>query len=91
MAPIRLSGEFITNISTENCPTYDTTFASKKSILTEIKPKHILWSILGVAAIVLVGMGIGLLVNIIRVYVRNKFNDQSIRYVNISHSTSSFA
>ncbi|XP_075973353.1 tsukushi-like isoform X2 [Anticarsia gemmatalis] len=90
-APMRLSGAYITNITLTYCPTFDTTFAPKKSFsLSNLKPKHILWSILGVASVACLGMLLGLLVNTIKSVYNKRIRSQPIRYINIT-SDSSFA
>lgn len=87
-APMRLSGEYITNITLTYCPTLDNTFAAKRGFtLSNLKPKHVLWSILGVASIALIGMLLGLFVNAIKSFYRKKIS-QPIRYVNINSDTS---
>ncbi|KAJ0177103.1 hypothetical protein K1T71_007112 [Dendrolimus kikuchii] len=87
-APMRLSGEYITNITLTYCPTLDTTFSAKKGFsLSNLKPKHVLWSILGVAAVVVIGMLLGLLVNAIKSLYKKRIS-QPIRYINISSDTS---
>lgn len=91
-SPSKLYGSLLTDIPMENCPT-DPESTPKQSFLASLKPKHVLWSILGVALIVLIGMGAGLLVNSIKLYVRNRESHQSIRYVNLhnKNTDSSFA
>ncbi|XP_052740263.1 phospholipase A2 inhibitor beta-like [Bicyclus anynana] len=84
-APMRMHGFYITNITASFCPTFDTTFAAKKSFsISDLKPKHILWSILGVAAIVGIGMICGLLVNTMKTIYKKNARAQPIRYTNIN-------
>ncbi|XP_050670751.1 chondroadherin-like [Leptidea sinapis] len=86
-APMRLSGSYITNISVSFCPQFDTTFAPKRGFsISDLKPKHIIWSILGVATIVGIGMICGLLVNTAKAFYKKTFRSQPIRYVNISET-----
>ncbi|XP_022123640.2 carboxypeptidase N subunit 2-like isoform X1 [Pieris rapae] len=90
-APMRLNGAYITNITISFCPTFDTTFAPKKQFsITDLRPKHVLWSILGVAAVVGIGMICGIIVNAAKAFYKKKLS-QPIRYVNINNSESSFA
>lgn len=92
MSPMKLSGVELTSLTLENCPNIDPKYIRKsKSLLSGIQPKHVLWSILGVAFIVVIGMIIGLIVNVIKRYVKNNVRSQSIRYININNSQSSFA
>lgn len=87
---MKLTGSYITNISMAFCPTFDTTFASKGGFsISNLRPKHVLWSILGVATVVCIGMLIGLLVNKIKAY-NKKVRSQPIRYINL-YNDSSFA
>ncbi|CAH2268987.1 chondroadherin-like [Pararge aegeria] len=86
-APMRLNGAYITNITASFCPTLDTTFAAKKGFSINLKPKHILWSILGVAAVVGIGMICGLLVNTIKAVYKKNTRSQPIRYFNINDDT----
>ncbi|CAH0719481.1 unnamed protein product, partial [Brenthis ino] len=88
-APMRLSGAHITNITISFCPAFDTTFATKKGFsFSDLKPKHVLWSILGVAAVVGVGMLCGLLTNVMKAfYKKNIRRAQPIRYININDDT----
>lgn len=91
VAPMRWSGSYITNVTLEFCPTFDTTFAAKKGFtLGDLKPRHVLWSIFGVAMVVLAGMLLGLLVNTTKAFYIRNFKSQPIRYFNIN-SDSSFA
>lgn len=86
---MRLSGAYITNITLTFCPTLDNTFASKKGFsFSDLRPKHVLWSILGVAMIVLLGMLLGLMVNAIKAVYNKQIRTQPIRYVNINSDTS---
>lgn len=85
---MRLSGAYITNITVSFCPTFDTTFAAKKSFsLSDLKPKHILWSILGVAAVVGIGMICGLIVNAMKSAYKKNGRTQPIRYIHINEDT----
>lgn len=85
---MRLSGEYITNITLTYCPTLDTTFAAKQGFsLSNLRPKHVLWSILAVAAVVVIGMFLGLLVNAVKSLYKKKIS-QPIRYININSDTS---
>ncbi|XP_050346326.1 TLR4 interactor with leucine rich repeats-like [Nymphalis io] len=84
-APMRLSGAYITNITVSFCPQFDTTFAPKKGFsIKDLKPKHILWSILGVASVVGIGMICGLLVNFAKAFYKKNLRSQPIRYININ-------
>lgn len=84
-APMRFAGEYVTNITLPFCPTLDSTFAAKKSFsLSDLKPKHVLWSILGVATVVAIGMLFGLLVNATKAFYNKKIRTQPIRYRNIN-------
>ncbi|KAL4709901.1 hypothetical protein ACJJTC_003864 [Scirpophaga incertulas] len=86
-APLRLSGEYITNITISFCPTLDTSFSSKRRFgITDLKPKHILWSIFGVAIVVCIGMAIGYIVNAMKAIYINKIRNRNepIRYVNLN-------
>lgn len=86
---MRLSGTYITNITMSFCPAFDTTFATKKGFsFSNIKPKHILWSILGVASIVGIGMICGLLVNVVKAFYKKTIRTQPIRYININEDSS---
>ncbi|CAG5031854.1 unnamed protein product [Parnassius apollo] len=90
-APMKFSGTFITNITLTFCPTFDSTYATKKGFsISNLRPKHILWSIFGVAMIVCAGMLIGLLVNAMKAFYNKNIRSQPIRYINL-HSDSSFA
>lgn len=85
---MRLAGAYVTNITLPFCPTLDSTFAAKKSFsLSDLKPKHILWSILGVATVVAIGMLFGLLVNAVKAFYKKKIRTRPIRYVNINEDT----
>lgn len=85
---MRLAGEYITNITVNFCPSLDTTFAPKKSFsLSDLRPKHVLWSILGVATIVALGMLLGILVNASKAFYNRKIT-QPIRYININEDSS---
>ncbi|XP_038212297.1 chondroadherin-like [Zerene cesonia] len=89
-APMRLNGAFITNITVSFCPTFDTTFAPKRGFsFSDLRPKHILWSILGVGTVVGIGMICGIIFNAAKTCYKKKLS-QPIRYVNIN-SESSFA
>ncbi|GBP40546.1 Leucine-rich repeat-containing protein 4B [Eumeta japonica] len=62
IAPMKWAGATLTSVTLDYCPNFDTTFVPKKKIsFKDLKPKHILWSIFGVAMVVLFGMIIGLL------------------------------
>lgn len=82
---MRLSGAYITNITMTYCPTFDSTFFPKKSFsLSDLRPKHILWSILGVATVVGIGMIIGLMVNYIKGFYKRQFRGQpGVNYSNL--------
>lgn len=87
---MRLSGAHITNITMSFCPTFDTTFATKKGFFfTDFKPKHVLWSIVGVAGVVVVGMICGCLVNVMKAFYKKNIRAQPIRYININDDTNS--
>ncbi|XP_048482960.1 insulin-like growth factor-binding protein complex acid labile subunit [Plutella xylostella] len=91
VAPMRWSGAYITNVTLDYCPTFDNTFTpkQKKSFgIRDLKPKHVLWSIFGVAMIVLVGMVIGLLVNTVKAFYKKTFRSQPIHYININDDSS---
>ncbi|CAK1547081.1 unnamed protein product [Leptosia nina] len=90
-APMRLNGAYITNITVSFCPTFDTTFTPKRGFsLSDLRPKHVLWSILGVAAVVGIGMICGIIVNAAKAFYKKKLS-QPIRYININNSEASFA
>lgn len=82
---MKLSGAYLTNITLTYCPTFDSTFTPKKSFsISDLKPKHILWSIFGVAVVVCVGMLIGLMVNYIKRFYKKQFKRQSgVNYSNL--------
>lgn len=85
---MKFSGEYITNITVSYCPTFDNTFASKRGFsLSNLRPKHVLWSILGVAAVVVIGMMVGMLVNCIKAVYVKKIKSQTIRYYNLNTDT----
>ncbi|XP_041978653.1 chondroadherin-like [Aricia agestis] len=87
-APMRLSGAYITNITIPFCPVFDTSFTYKRGFtLSDLKPKHVLWSILGVATVVGVGMICGLLVNAAKAFYRRKLRAEPIRYFNINEDS----
>ncbi|XP_049869114.1 chondroadherin-like isoform X1 [Pectinophora gossypiella] len=87
-APIKLSGQYITNITLTFCPTFDDTFNRKKGFsMSDLKPKHVLWSIFGVATVVGLGMVIGLLVNGIKAYIK-RMRSQPIHYINLNEDSS---
>lgn len=89
MSPQRWSGSFITNVTLDYCPTFDSTYAPKKSFtLSELKPKHVLWSIFGVAMVVMFGMILGLLVNTVKAFYKKTFKAEPIRYININDDSS---
>lgn len=76
-APMRLSGAYITNITLTFCPTLDNTFAPKKGFsFSDLRPRHVLWSILGVAMVVLLGMILGLIVNAIKAVYNKQIRSQ---------------
>lgn len=88
---MRMNGAYITNITVSFCPTFDTTFAPKRGFsITDLRPKHVLWSILGVSAVVGIGMICGIIVNFAKAFYKKKLS-QPIRYENINNSESSFA
>lgn len=90
-APMRLSGEYITNITINFCPMLDKTFSPRKTFsLSDLRPKHVLWTILAVAMVAAFGMILGLLVNAIKKVYKTRFQSQPIHYININ-SDSSFA
>lgn len=78
-----MTGAYITNITTTYCPTFDSTFSPKKTFsLSDLKPKHVLWSIFGVATVVCIGMLIGLMVN----YIKRFYNKQIRRQPGVNYS-----
>lgn len=87
---MRLAGTYITNITVSFCPTFDTTFdktlnSTKKGFtFSNLKPKHILWSIFGVAVVALFGMLVGLVVNTTKTFYKKKIKGQPIQYININ-------
>ncbi|CAH2106553.1 unnamed protein product [Euphydryas editha] len=84
-APMRLSGAYITNITVSFCPQFDTTFALKKRFsVSDLRPKHVLWSILGVGTVVGIGMICGLFFNFIKAFFKKNLRSQPIQYVNIN-------
>ncbi|XP_045448816.1 chondroadherin-like [Melitaea cinxia] len=84
-APMRLSGAYITNITVSFCPQFDTTFAPKKGFsLSDLRPKQILWCILGVGTVVGIGIICGLMVNYIKAFFKKTIRNEPIRYVNIN-------
>ncbi|KAL0892897.1 hypothetical protein ABMA27_014580 [Loxostege sticticalis] len=88
-APMRLSGEYITNITVSFCPTFDTTFTTKRSFrFGDLKPKHILWSIFGVATVVAFGMMLGWIVKAMKTVYKKKIKTHPIRYINLSEDSS---
>ncbi|KAJ2945920.1 hypothetical protein O0L34_g4835 [Tuta absoluta] len=92
-APMRLHGEYLTNITSHLfCPTFDSTTSKTRNgfSLTDLKPRHVLWSIVGVGLIVVIGMLLGLLVNAAKAFYNKKFNAQPIHYINL-RTDSSFA
>lgn len=90
-APMRLSGEYITNITINFCPMLDKTFSPRKTFsLSDLRPKHVLWTILAVAMVAAFGMILGLFVNAIKKVYKTRFQSQPIHYININ-SDSSFA
>ncbi|XP_072932110.1 uncharacterized protein [Epargyreus clarus] len=91
-APMRLSGAYVTNITVSYCPSFDSPFTqqnlrSKGFSFSDLRPKHILWSILGVASVVVIGMLCGLLVNTTKAIYRKKVRSEPIRYIHISNSS----
>lgn len=88
---MRLSGEYITNITGSFCPTFDKTFSTKKSFsITDLKPKHVLWSIFGVTSVVAFGMMTGWVFQAMKNIYKKKIKTQPIHYINLN-SESSFA
>lgn len=82
---MRLSGAYITNITVSFCPQFDTTFAPKKGFsLSDLRPKQILWCILGVGTVVGIGIICGLMVNYIKAFFKKTIRNEPIRYVNIN-------
>lgn len=85
---MKFAGAHITNITLSFCPTLDTTFASKKGFsFSDLRPKHVLWSIIGVASVVAIGMLCGLLVNASKAFYNKKIRSQPIRYININEDS----
>ncbi|XP_013199689.1 phospholipase A2 inhibitor beta [Amyelois transitella] len=83
-APMRLAGSLITNITISFCPAFDKTFTPNRGFsLGNLKPKHVIWSILGVALIVFVGMVLGMLAKGIKTVYVKKIKNASIRYANL--------
>ncbi|CAB3253601.1 unnamed protein product [Arctia plantaginis] len=90
-APMRFSGTYVTNVTLTYCPTFDSKITPKqKYSLSNLKPKHVLWSILGVAAVACFGMLLGLLIKSMKSVYNNRFRSQPIQYININ-SDSSYA
>ncbi|XP_026725125.1 protein artichoke-like isoform X2 [Trichoplusia ni] len=90
-APMRFSGAYITNITITYCPSLDTTVAPQRGFtLTDLKAKHLIWSILGVAAIAAIGMLLGLFVNAAKSFYNKRIKGQPIRYINL-HADTRFA
>lgn len=89
---MRLSGANITNITVSFCPSFDTTYndAKKSFSLSDLKPKHVLWSLFGVVMVVCMGMLLGLLVNCLKAFYIKKIKNQPIHYINLN-ADSSFA
>ncbi|XP_028161735.1 chondroadherin [Ostrinia nubilalis] len=89
-APMRLSGEYITNITVSFCPTFDNTFTSKRSFrIGDLKPKHVLWSIFGVTVVVAIGMVLGWIVKAMKTVYKKKIKKtQPIRYINLNEDSS---
>lgn len=88
-APMRLSGAYITNITLPYCPTLNSEPKNTRGFsLSNLKPKHILYSILAVALIACLGMLLGLLVNAVKSFYNKKIKSQPIRYININSDTS---
>lgn len=86
---MKLTGANITNITLTYCPTIDSTFSPMKSFsLSNLRPKHVLWSIFGVATVVCVGMLIGLMVNYIRAFYKKKFTTQPVNYIHLDEDSS---
>ncbi|CAH0667547.1 unnamed protein product [Chilo suppressalis] len=86
-APLKLSGEYITNITLSFCPTFDKTFSSKRKFsITNLKPKQVLWSIFGVAIVACIGMAIGWLVKSVKnIYKKNR--NQPVPYINLNSNS----
>ncbi|XP_053607280.1 toll-like receptor Tollo isoform X2 [Plodia interpunctella] len=83
-APMKLAGSLITNITVSFCPAFDKTFTSNRGFsLGNLSPRHVIWSILGVAFIALIGMMLGMLVKGIKTVYVKRIKNQSIRYVNL--------
>ncbi|XP_026750455.2 chondroadherin-like [Galleria mellonella] len=77
--PMKFSGIYVTNITIPFCPTLDHTFATKKGFsLSDMKPKHVLWSIFGVAMVAAFGLVLGLFINKITLYI--KYRNQPVPY-----------
>ncbi|KAI5651752.1 leucine rich repeat domain-containing protein [Phthorimaea operculella] len=92
-APMKMHGEYLTNITSYLfCPTFDSTTSKSRNgfSLTDLKPRHVLWSVVGVGLIVVIGMLLGLLVNAAKAFYNKKFNAQPIHYINL-RTDSSFA
>ncbi|XP_045535651.1 phospholipase A2 inhibitor beta-like [Papilio machaon] len=90
-APMKYAGTYVTNISMAFCPTFDSTFANKRRFsISNLRPKHVLWSIFGVAVVVCIGMLVGLLVNTLKAFYHKKLQSHPIRYINL-HSDTSYA
>lgn len=88
---MRFSGAYITNITITYCPSLDTTVAPQRGFtLTDLKAKHLIWSILGVAAIAAIGMLLGLFVNAAKSFYNKRIKGQPIRYINL-HADTRFA
>ncbi|CAH0750958.1 unnamed protein product [Diatraea saccharalis] len=87
-APLRLSGEYITNITLSFCPTFDKTFSNKKRFsITSLKPKQVLWSIFGVAIVVCIGIAIGWMVKGIKSIYKKKIRNQPVPYINLNSNS----
>lgn len=85
VAPMKWSGMNITQVTLENCPTLDSTFAAKQgATISSLRPKHIIWSIFSVGMVAMFGMLIGLLVNKLKAAYKKSVKDRNIRYRNIN-------
>lgn len=86
---MRFSGTYLTNVTLNYCPSLDSTITRKqKYSLSNLKPRHILWSILGVAAVACFGMLLGLLIKSMKSIYNNRFRSQPIQYININTDSS---
>lgn len=88
-APLRLSGEYITNITVSFCPTFDTTFTRKRSFgILDVKLKYVLQSIFGVTTVVAFGMILGWIMKAIKTVYEKKIKVQPINYIKLDADTS---